>query len=461
MKRIQTFDFIRALATIGLITLHALYYQWTGVSNVDPLPGEALPSFDVQFFSYIIYLAGLFFMISGAVQTLSIYNKMKSQDYPKNLNANQFLLRYCLGGVIMGLVLLIYHFIFNLLFNPIAGQFILLLKDGSTLSALSSEEFAQILFHRDAPSILGLNFIFVSITAYFLFVKEGWQKRKRNLWIIGIIATTILIVTPFVRYSLFEPAVQALENKQWLKVGLLSMLWDNYFPIFPYTGFALYGMMMGIILSEDNPKKTYRNIFIPLGIAYFLIGLVLLVLQFGGLYFGLAQYPNPDALLFPIYDLDLVRQGMFFRTYLNYNQLGLAFLIFYGLFHVFDFVPEDKIQARVYRNRAFFKLGNISLTAFIMEGVIRLLWGHVWTWIMPGWNDSLYIAFAFGIFNVFFWLITASLWSKVKYKGSFEWIMIQVVRLLSGRKSRKFKEIPMKTIESQKLESELITEAET
>jgi hypothetical protein len=443
MKRVQTFDFIRALATIGLVILHSLYYQWTGVTDVDPLPGEALPSFDVQFLSYIIYLAGLFFMISGAVQAMTILNKAKSKKYSEKLSENKFLFRYCSGGALMGVVLLIYHFAYNLLFNPLSGQFILLLKEGASLEALNTEEFYQILFHRDAPSILGLNFIFVSIVAFLLFRNGGWQKRKRNLIILAIIATSILVLTPFVRFWLFEPGVEALKNQQWLLMNFLTSLYDIYFPVFPYTGFALYGMMMGIILTEESPKKLYKKIFIPFGLLYFIIGLILLATQFGGLYFGLAQYPNPDASLFDIYDLELVRDGMYFRTFLNYNQLGLAFLAFYGFFHIFDFVSAEKKERRIYRNRAIFRLGNISLTVFIIEGVVRLLWGHVFTWIYPTWNDSLYVTFAFGVFNVVFWIFLAWHWSKINYVGSLEWIMIKLVLFISGRKSQKFQQIPV------------------
>jgi hypothetical protein len=123
---------------------------------------------------------------------------------------------------------------------------------------------------------------------------------------------------------------------------------------------------------------------------------------------------------------------------LNVNQIGFAFIGFFVLLWILDYRSEEFKAKRYKRNQWLYRVGKISLTVFTVESAVRLLWGHVWTWIIPGWDEALYVVFAFGLFNMLTWIIIAKLWEKVGYKGSVEWCLMKGIELATGKKSNKF-----------------------
>jgi hypothetical protein len=418
MKRIFTFDLIRAVAIIGVVFVHTILHTWSSSNAVEA--GTEEPGAMVLFLFYLLTMAGLFYVVMGSVNAYMMYYRVKSKRNTKR--------QMVLSGVIMGVFLIASHYVFRYLLSADSGILYFLVKDGEW-----TQPAAKWLVGTSTLAMLGWTSILVPAFLSLLFAKGGILKTRRNFWILGITATIILLATPILR-DIFAPYVVTwLQDGNYLRAVLLGAFFYDMFPIFPYFGYGLYGAVIGIALAKDKHHSKIKIFLIVLGLFWMIIGWV-----------GISQYGGVDPTLYRQFS----HTAIFNKTFLQVSQLGL-FMIFIllGLI-VFDMLPEERREKRQKRFGILRKFALVSLTIFLIEG---LIWGAILVVLnaipgMEGWTSNLGLVALGGLLNLLLWTIIVHLWDKVGYKGSIEWMVLKLIELLSGKRSEKFniKRIDMK-----------------
>lgn len=410
MKRIFTFDLIRAIAIIGVVFVHTLQHSWSQTANVEAGTQEAGPMVLILF--YILTMAGVFYVIMGAVNAYMIHHRIKN----KRNNLRQMVL----SGVIMGIFLIFSHYMFRAFFSADSGIFYFLARDGEFLAPS-----AKWLIGTSTLAMLGWTSIIVPIVIALLFRNDGIRKVRRNYWILGITGSLILAVTPFLRNELAPVVVDLISEGSYLRAIALGAFVYDLFPIFPYIGYGLYGAMIGIALARGEHHKRIKLFLLLSGIGWMLLGFIVN-----------AQYGGPDPSLYR----EFSTQAVFNKTFLQFSQLGM-FMIFVliGL-SIFDMISHERGRRRQGRFSLLRKFSLVSLTIYLVEGFIMGMMYGIFNFMpfMSGWNNSLGIVALAALFHLLLWTLAVVLWEKVEFKGSIEWLIIKLIEKLSGKRSEKF-----------------------
>lgn len=415
-KRLITFDFVKSFAILGMVFLHSFLYNWEGAQEARILPGDPPPDVIVQVLFYIISMAGLFFIISSALTSYKAYNRLVSK---KNT-----LKQLTWSGVITGIVIYFVHFFFLLVVNPESGYFYLWILNDPEYPILSWSQMLQALVHQDALAIIGLNLIIVSLVLRVLFRNEGYTKSIRNYIVLGVAGTIILVLTPFMRTLLFPVVQTAINDERYLFAMMVNTLCGDWFPLFPYLGYAFYGLLLGLVLAKKESYNTFSLIGFSVGLVWLLIGSLGLKFTFGSIYTGLYE--------------ELSKRGMVFRSLLQYSQVGLSLILILLLLRLFDYRPEDMRNKYKTKLNWLNRTGLISLTIFLYEALVKALFGKLLYSLWSSWAKEMWSIAIFGFVSVLFWIFTAKLWQTIDFKGSLEWIIPKIVELLTGKKTDKF-----------------------
>ncbi len=416
MKRVNIVDMIRSIATLGVVLLHSILVQWEGNEDARILPGSPPPDAMVQIIFYIVSMGGFYFIISGLVNALAIDKRVKKNG---GVSTEIFF-----GSMIMGLTILVAHYIYVFIVGEERGILYLLILNDPSQPILWGDALLQASIHRDALGLIGWNLILISGLFLLLYRKDGYHKTKRNYIILFIIGTIVLILTPFVRDMLFQTILNLSENKKYFSAASVNVVVGDWFPLFPYFGYGCYGAIFGIAINRDEYKGIIQKITLVIAILWALIGFTLIYTQFGALYTGLYE--------------EYSTRGMYFRSFLQYSQLGVILLVIIGGLNIWDFVSEKRYNQIRQRQQWLFRLGNISLTIFLYEGIVRIALGHFAYWLIPTWAQEIWSVAIFGVINCVIWVFLTKLWEKIGYVGSLEWGMIYLVKLLSGKQSERF-----------------------
>ncbi|MHA1585415.1 MAG: hypothetical protein ACTSWL_09180 [Promethearchaeota archaeon] len=421
MKRIHTFDFLRAIAVIFLILLHTALYGWLGASDLESGIQESNTGLNIIVF--VLTMGSLFHFIMATVLSYTIYKRMeRKQNPPKQL---------ILSGLIVGVSLILLHYVYRLFFSPDSGMFYYIFDTGRL-----SWPIAEWLINSSTLPMLGYTSILISIILVLLLKGDGIKKPKRNYLILGISGTIIVLMTPIVR-TLLGPMVETwVQNGETLKAALLAPFVYDDFPIFPLAGYGLIGSTIGIAIARKEPNK---NLFLYsgiLGTAWVLLGFV-----------GMANGYGIDPALVREY----TPQAIYRESFRQFAQLGIFILFFALIYLIMDILPNsrknNKIKDRKGKmeqanrfNRTIQKFSLLSLTAFMFESMITATMRDLFSLILGSnsWQYSLPNVFLFGFAMILLWVVIANLWSKIKFKGSLEWVINLINQSISKKKSQKF-----------------------
>jgi hypothetical protein len=82
-------------------------------------------------------------------------------------------------------------------------------------------------------------------------------------------------------------------------------------------------------------------------------------------------------------------------------------------------------------------IGRITLTIFILEGLLSVSLQRLISPIWVNWNASARNAALFGLINLAVWGVIILIWKRYNFLGSVEWTSTWLVKTLSGQKSSK------------------------
>ena len=423
-KRLKSLDSLRGFAIFCMVLFHGFQ-----LLEID-LMGVASSLTDnpvAKVIEFMARMAGIFVLISGISNSMSIFSR-----YSKGTNNGKKIIieSFIVGFWLIVLERVVYRFVDR----PITGGGIYDFDQGPTyysliLGYLETGVIHPIplyptFFSSGALSMMGLSLMFYSVLLVFLFRNDGYKKNHRNLLIVGILATCIIIISPMVIEVLRPVWVQALIDENYGKAILIGILVGDSDPMMPFLGFALYGVMIGIaikgIINGNIPKKNFLFFGILISTVYIILGAI-----------GYIILGEPP--------IEHIFRSLPIQT--THLQIGIMILIVTILIYSEisrepDKVEEatkitnneDKKDIKKTKNIPFLQLfGKFSLTMYLLESffgsVIKIL---ILDKIFPGWAQNLALVVSYSFIIVILWVLICRVWIKFGQIGSYDWMTGQI-----------------------------------
>jgi hypothetical protein len=406
MKRLISIDIFRGVAIIGVIVVHCILFNGESNSetNVDPLVGNII--------LYFLTWAGIFGIISGIGNTISIYGRVRQGIWtPKKALTSSLL-----GGTIYILV----NYLYLWLFTPgyytssteyTGGVLFWLIRRGEILSLHPLQ-----IFFATALMMIGWAIIFSGISVYFVTRKGHERISSRNYLVLGIIAMVFVLIYPLVQIAVGP----------WLEIS--SLTWENIWgaliaswlvapmdPMLPYAGFALYGTIFSLMIVDKVPKRKIFTYGYVVGAIYSLIGFTYIAIE--GYYIEGYHTPPLGSLV---------------------SILGPMMLLITFFMQTIDFASVKTKTWWLKHTRGVRTFGLVSLSLFVFEGPFAAVIRQIFTLFSIDFAASplLIVVLLMPIVSIL-WSIIVRQWKKVQFKGSIEWLITLIMGKLTGKKTNR------------------------
>jgi len=260
--------------------------------------------------------------------------------------------------------------------------------------------------------MIGWSILLSGVVLYFLLRNNGHVKRKRNYTVLVALATFCVFIYPLVQQPTQAFMVEGITLTNFVPRLVLSWLIGSMDPILPYFGFALYGVIFGMMLVEGETKQKILKYGYGIGAIYTGIGLIsTFVYGLDFLYYSIP--PLPTLLMI----------------------LGPMLLLYTWVLHSMDLKGEDKKTRWVNRSKTIRRFSVVSLTLFLLEGSLAQILRHVILLIYPGFDADYLFMPLFGAINLVVWAVILLIWERYNFKYSFEWILIALARKITRKES--------------------------
>ncbi|MCK6556694.1 hypothetical protein L6Q96_19270 [Candidatus Binatia bacterium] len=413
--RVVTFDVLRGMAIGAMVFLH------NGAFHLASL-GEALKSPPpwLVAFGFLLLWAGLFGVVSGAANATATMRRLHRQPlvdgrpwhYPRSLMA---------GAVQTFAILFVLHWVWTLVVGNSA------VTEDPNDPTLRVTLVPGFIYYGFFPRIHPENWVFASalwmIGANVLLVSAAlrWFYRRmpprdddgvqRYLF---LLAAGVLLATPALRALLFEPMTKLVAQRGAAIAAAVPMalLINDPNPVFPFFAYGLLGAIAGVALVRGEPRAAlYRH----LGRSGLLLVLVggLGLLAAGGIVLAEREH--------------VWGQSPLYFAALGYALLGVFSLVLVGLLALLD--PGAESRRKPWRPaalRPLLRFGRLSLTIFMLEGILGMALRVGIDTLFAGWNATVGFVLAFAVGNVLLWHIILINWERLDYRYSLEWWLARI-----------------------------------
>jgi hypothetical protein len=192
----------------------------------------------------------------------------------------------------------------------------------------------------------------------------------------------------------------------------LALLVNDPNPVFPFLAYGLFGAVIGAALVRGEPRAQLYRLMGTSGLVLMICGGAGLASAGGVVMAGREEIWGQSALYF---------------ASLAYLLLGLFAWMLIGVLASFD-PPAGSARApwRPGWLRPVLRFGRLSLTVFMLEGIVGMALRIGLDAAIPGWNDALSAALVFSLGNVLLWHFVLMAWERVEYRGSLEWWLARI-----------------------------------
>lgn len=418
MKRIQTFDLLRGLAILAMIIIHRIiwdYYRQNPEADI----------FTVGFLILTLFtnMAGIFFCISGAVNSYVNINRLKEGK----VTSKQVLFKsFSTGFILLILSLLFRYFLLRTTDNVVS-----FIPGTDTIQHWNETGVLPymvlygvypvkfnifVLFHMGTLSMIGYSIITVSIVLVLYHKIKGLDDPQGLRKLFLIIGIAIFLTSGLTYRFLYGPIQQAVNEGNIVAGIFLSPLFIGKFSVFPHLAFGFFGAYFGVAFAirDAQPKKVLQSMF-RFWTILLSIGVVILAITI------------PQRLTNTWYGA--WGQKLF--------QLGFYFLLFWLGMRFIDYQPDETREYRTKWLAPLVTVGRLTLTIFILEGLLSVSLQRLIAPVWADWNASVANATLFGFLNLAVWGVIIIIWKRYNFAGSVEWTSTWLVRTLSGQKSSK------------------------
>jgi hypothetical protein len=427
MRRIQTFDLLRGLAILAMVVIHRIiwdFYRQNPEADI----------FSVGFLILTLFtnMAGIFFCISGAVNSYVNINRLKEG----RVTSKQVLLK----SFSTGFILLILSLLFKYFLLRTTDNIVSFIPGTDTIQYWNETGVLPymvlygvyplkynifVLFHMGTLSMIGYSIITVSIVLVLYHKIKGLddpQGLRKLFFIIGI---AIFLASGLTYRFLYGPVEQAVNDGNIAAGIFLSPLFIGKFSVFPHLAYGFFGAYFGVAFANKDaqPKKVLRSMLLFWAILLS-IGVIIL------------------AICIPL--------GIFMTWYSAWGQklfqLGFYFFLFWLGMKFIDYQSEETRDNRMKWLAPLVTIGRLTLTIFILEGLLSVSLQRLIAPIWVDWNASVGNATLFGLINLAVWVLIIIIWKRFNFAGSVEWTSTWLVRRLSGQKSSKLDKIQTESV---------------
>ncbi len=424
IDRIFTFDLIRGGAIISVVFIHRILWDY----YFGFYSGGAISS-EIAILYLFITMAGIFYVISGAVNAYMIYKRLITGQITSRL--------VIISGCIMGLLIIGYSFFYRAFLTRSLDDTMPVIVMEETLSNGTGIVPYLLLFGRlpDPPipvmtfigmetlSMIGVIIIFISIFLGILYKMKGMTNPKTVYGSLALVGMIIFIISPFLRMTIGEIIRNEYVNGNLLLAFFMEPLTNGMMPIFPHLSYGCFGAIVGIAMARKEKPRTILT-----G-----IGIFALVTFIFGIMF-IEEPTSPYGFEPFTWEASIALMGQ------KSLQLGLFFfLIFLGL-ALLDYRSPTTREKWAQLAKKVPDFGKLALTIYMWEGVLAAALQLIIRPLWSEWNASFFNITIFALINVLVWSIILLFWKRVDYKGSMEWNLVWVVQKLSGKRSSRFRD---------------------
>ena len=396
-KRIDSLDFLRGISLILVVFFHTSVYNYANIHKID----FNNPPIIVVLISFLVLWGGLLIFYSGIVNTIMFFERIEKLG---NLKQAKF-------SFIAGSIYIIIHYILNIFLGRWNIDFINNQPDMTVVASSIRNmhlTFPRItkLFEGSSISTIGLNLIIITLLLFFLLRNKGFEKEKRNYWVLGTSGFVIMLFS-FTRIYLFGIVDKSIQAKNYLLATILSFTIANPYPLFPYLAYGLFASIIGLMIYKKR-KNLIKKAIIPIGLFFFIYGLI-----------GCMNFPKT------------ISKADYFWYFKTHLELGIFILIVTFLLLTFEFRNKKII------NIPFIKwFSRISLTIYLFETLLSEIFGKILNYLKPAWNQTINGCLIFGASNIVIWILILWIWQKNNFKFSLEYWWVKIFHKL-GKKSTK------------------------
>lgn len=416
-RRLLYADALRGFFILYIVWVHALnavvYNNDTNaVNSVHPLVFLLLAPLAI-----LATWAPIFPMISGSVNAYAMHNAMKDV---RGQESDAALNRIFRGALTNNVILYLMSVLNMTLFHhsmEFNGAFRHTLLTGSLHYGAVHPYSAQLLFYNDALATVAVSGIVVSVALYFLWRNGGYAKTSRNFFVLTFLGLGWVFVSPFLHARLDAPFYAALDHRHWLTaLGLKFITGPNQSP-FPNVAYGLFGTIFGLAVSHGTSLRQIRRYGYGLGAGFLTLSALLIATQ------GL-QVIELTYHTFPIK--------------LHFMNLGLMLCLTTFLIDKMEYQSEARRAVVARRTTLLRRVGMVALTVFLLEGVVSILLSKLY---IPLWSStgvfpkSPVAVILFLALLLAFWNVVLYLWEKAGFRYGFEWLSVQIVGKVRGRRS--------------------------
>jgi uncharacterized membrane protein len=420
VRRSLTLDFLRGFAIWMMIIFHTFQNSWDDLQQINTVDYYlTLPFYyliPLFLLAYLSSWAGLFLIISTTVNVISTHRKIEKGIPLSRIRRRQ---------VQTGVLLLILAYLAESL--TVYTGFI-----GYAFHSGSFSDYGLIRGFMDWRTLHIISFSLITTSIYLsmLYRQDGYLKLKRNLLVTAILALCFVILTPVIeqviQQHIYSWWAEGDPEQQYIIPSSLSAFALKFFliainghlePIFPFFASALIGVMFGMVLSQDQPPKTFPRYAMAGGVAVLLSSLML---------FAFGNGLQPPFLFH--------RNTAWFLMGLGGQICSLALLLW---------LVEFRGNTDWFKNRTTFwrRWGMSALTIYCLQTLdipLRLLL-HLITGLDSHVKGGLSFEYTvlLSILTFLWWDLILRIWAEFDYKFSLEWIMVHITSRTSAGTTRR------------------------
>lgn len=409
MKRILYLDTLRGFLILYVVFIHAVLLI---IFQADYDYIEILPIWVIALLFPLLLIAmwgPMFSMMSATTNTFLVYHQLE-----KGKELRKTILTRMLSYVLIIFVHFI-NMIFFIHYIPLDGEIYRSLIGGTLETGQLTLPNILMFLNSGTLLLIGLSGLLINTILLFLWRDNGYKNKRKTAFAFISLAIIFLFIRPFLYPSMNNLIIQLAEQNHLIVSILLSWLFRGQFGLIPMAAIPFFGVIFGLLIAHNETKQTIKKVGFTSA-----IGMILLTLIF----FGLFGIPDLTLPYWPV-------------TMVSFN-LMLMILVTTLLIIRYEHTSQKKRRIRAKRTIFLRRFSMITLTMFVFESIITILWAKVFNIIFNNpfpYNVAADVLFLFCVLGT--WYVIARIWEKIDFKYTIEWFMIQIMSKITGKTSTK------------------------